>query len=187
MKVGRVGNGTILPYDGKEPKIADTAYICQGAYVIGDVEIGEYTVVHPGVVLRGDGGKLKIGSWCLFQDNCVVHCNWRGIDVVIGDHVNVSLSANVHAYAVGDATFIGGGATVVNGVYLGNRCFVAAGAVVPEGLRVPDGSLLIGVPARIKEGAAEVPLERFSRTLTLDEEDKNRRKEHIELLRRDGH
>ena len=188
MTKPNIGNGTILPYDGRYPKIASTAYICRGAYVIGDVEIGDYTVVHPGTVLRGDGGKLIIGKWSLFQDNVVVHCNWHGIDVVIEDHFNASLGAIVHAFGIGEGSFIGAAAVVANGVYLGKRCFVAAGAVVPQDLKAPSNSILIGVPARIKENDdAERLLSRFGDTLAITPQQKEFRLKQLEVYRREGH
>ena len=74
----------IKAFNGKTPKISDSAFVSEWAYVVGDVEIGENTGVWPGAVIRADFGKIKIGSNCQIEDNSVLH---SGTDMVIGDHV----------------------------------------------------------------------------------------------------
>ena len=63
----------IREFQGKKPKIHPTAFVSEFAYVIGDVEIDEYTMILPGVIIRGDSGKIKIGKRTNIQDNSVVH------------------------------------------------------------------------------------------------------------------
>lgn len=83
----------IKPFDGKNPCIAETAYICQTACIIGEVVIGEYSGVWPGAVIRADFAPIKIGRSTIVEDNSVIHC---GEPMEIGDHVIIGHGAVVH-------------------------------------------------------------------------------------------
>ena len=72
--------------DGKAPKVAPTAFVSELAYVVGDVEIGEYSSIWPGVTIRGDGaGPIVIGDYVNIQEGSVVH----GSGLVIEDYVSM--------------------------------------------------------------------------------------------------
>ena len=77
----------IRSFQGKTPRIHPTAWVSEVAYVIGDVEIGEYSSVWPGTVIRGDTIKITIGSYVDIQDNCVVHADE---DAFYGDYVHLA-------------------------------------------------------------------------------------------------
>jgi carbonic anhydrase/acetyltransferase-like protein (isoleucine patch superfamily) len=118
------------------------------ATVTGDVTIGQLCSFWFNAVVRGDVAPVTIGPRTNVQDGVVVHCdtdvpNQIGADCVIGHN------AIVHGARVGDRCLIGMGAALLGQTRLGNDCFVAAGAVVPPGLQVPDGMMVMGVPAKI--------------------------------------
>lgn len=135
----------IRSFMGKSPRIHPSAYVSEAAYVIGDVEIGEGSSVWPGTVVRADRGKVTIGDYTCIQDNSVVHGD---ADVLIGNHVVVAHRVVCHAKVVGDRTLVGNGATVNDGVELGEDCLVASGAVIPDGQKFPANSLIVGVPGK---------------------------------------
>lgn len=139
-------------FDGKAPRIADSAYINQAAYVIGDVEIGEESSVWPGAVIRADISSIRIGKCCHIQDNCVLHAEFP---MTIGDNVLLAHCVMMHGKSIGNSTLIGNNATVLDDAEIGDFCVIAAGALVPEGMKVPDYSLVAGVPARIKGKVTE--------------------------------
>ena len=127
--------------------IKDSIVICPGAQVLGDVELGENVSVWHGAVIRGDTDSITIGNNSNVQDNCVVHCT-RGFPVVIGDNVSIGHGAVVHGCRLDDNVLIGMNATVLNGAHISKNSIVGAGAVVSEGKEFPEGSLILGVPAK---------------------------------------
>ena len=126
----------------------DSIVICPGAQVLGDVELGENVSVWHGAVIRGDTDSITIGDNSNVQDNCVVHCT-RGFPVVIGKNVSVGHGAVVHGCKLDDNVLIGMNATVLNGAHISKNSIVGAGAVVSEGKDFPEGSLILGVPAKV--------------------------------------
>lgn len=125
----------------------DSIVICPGAQVIGDVELGEDVSIWHGAVLRGDTDSITIGDNSNVQDNCVVHCT-KGFPVEIGKNVSVGHGAVVHGCKLEDNVLVGMNATVLNGARIGKNSIIGAGAVVSEGKEFPEGSLILGVPAK---------------------------------------
>ena len=142
----------IRSFDGKMPKISETAFISEAAYIIGDVEIGEYSNVWPGAVIRGDFAKIKIGRYVDIEDNCSVHA---GNDMEIGDNIIMGHGAVVHSRKVGNNVLIGMNATTLHNSEIGDYCVIAAGSVVIEGMKIPSGSFAAGVPAKIRGEATD--------------------------------
>ena len=133
----------------------DSVIICPGAQVFGDVELGEDVSVWHGAIIRGDTDSITIGDNSNVQDNCVIHCT-LGFPVEIGKNVSVGHGAVVHGCKLDDNVLIGMNATVLNGAHIGKNSIVGAGAVVSEGKEFPEGSLILGVPAKaVKEVSQE--------------------------------
>ena len=142
----------IRSFNNKRPQIASSAFVSEAAYIVGDVEIGENSVVWPGAVIRGDFGKIKIGCNTAIEENCVIHSgslSGEG-DVVIGDNVVIGHGAVLNCRRVGNNTLIGMNATILHDVEIGNFCVIAAACVVSQGMKIPDRSFVVGVPGRIK-------------------------------------
>ncbi len=137
----------IKPFDGKTPKIAESAYVCQTAFIMGDVEIGEQSGVWPGVVIRGDFSSIKIGCGTIIEDNCVVHC---GAPMEVGNNVIVGHSVVLHGKRIGNNTLIGSNSTILDNSEIGDYCVIGAGCVVSPGMKIPDRSLVMGVPGKIQ-------------------------------------
>ncbi len=142
----------IRSFDGKTPRIADSAWVSEAAYVIGDVEIGENSGVWPGAVVRGDFASIKIGSNTMIEDNSVVH---SGVPVEIGANVTIGHSVVVHGIKIGNNTLIGNNATVLDNAEVGDFCIIGAGCLVSQGMKIPDNSFVVGVPAEIKGQVSE--------------------------------
>jgi len=142
-------------FGGKTPKIAASAFVSEAAIVIGDVTIGKNASVWPGAVIRGDSGKISIGAKTVVEDNCVIHSGSPSTpdlmaDVAIGENVQIGHGAVLNCRKIGDNTLVGMNATILHDVEIGRYCVIAAGAVVSQGMKVPDREFLAGVPARIK-------------------------------------
>jgi len=56
---------------------------------------------------------------------------------------------------VGEGSLVGMHATLLNGCKVGRHCIIGASALVPEGKVIPDGTVAVGVPARVVKDAAE--------------------------------
>jgi carbonic anhydrase/acetyltransferase-like protein (isoleucine patch superfamily) len=130
------------------PRIADTAWVADSAVVIGNVELAEEASVWFGAVLRGDTETLTIGRRSNVQDGSVLHAD-HGFPLVLGEGVTVGHQVMLHGCRIGDGSLVGIQAVVLNGTRIGRHCLVAAGAVVTEGKEFPDGSLIMGAPARV--------------------------------------
>ena len=125
----------------------DTVVILPGAAVVGDVTFGPDCSVWFNAVLRGDGQPISLGAGVNIQDNAVLHSDVY--PTVLGDYVTVGHGAIVHGCTVGDNTVVGMGAILLNGAKVGKNCMVGAGAVVTGKTDTPDGSMLLGNPARV--------------------------------------
>jgi len=137
--------------------IANTATLC------GDVTVGELSSFWFSAVCRGDVDRIVIGKRVNVQDCAVIHCD-AGIPNEIGDDIVIGHSAIVHGRSVGSGTMIGMAATVLNGVKVGGECLIAAGAVVPPGMDIPDRMVVMGVPGKIVRPIKDKELE-MTRTL----------------------
>jgi len=141
----------IKSFNGKTPRVATTAFVSEAAYVVGDVEIGEHSSIWPGAVIRGDTGKVVIGSYTAIEDNCVVHSGIPGDgDTFIGDYCNIAHGAMVHCKSIGNNVMIGINSTILHGAKIGNYCLIGAHCLVGENMIIPDNSFVVGVPGKVK-------------------------------------
>lgn len=125
----------------------ESVVILPGAAVVGDVTFGPGCSVWFNAVIRGDGEPIVLGEGCNVQDCAVLHS--EKFPTTLGDWVSVGHGAIVHGCCVGDNTIVGMGAVVLNGAKIGKNCMVGAGAVVTGKMDAPDGSLVLGNPARV--------------------------------------
>lgn len=145
----------IYEIDGIAPRIAAAAWVADSAEVIGDVDLGEGANIWFGAILRGDTEHLSIGAGSNVQDGSVLHAD-PGFPLVLGEHVTVGHLAMLHGCSIGEGSMIGMQAVVLNGARIGRGCLVGAGALVTEGKQFPDGSLIVGSPAKVvRELSAE--------------------------------
>ena len=137
----------VYEIDGKAPRVDSTAWIAGSAEVMGNVEIGPDASVWFGCVLRGDTEVMRIGEGTNVQDGSVLHAD-IGMPLTLGRHVTVGHKVMLHGCTIGDESLIGIGAVVLNGARIGKNCLVGAGSLVTEGKAFPDGSMIMGSPAK---------------------------------------
>ena len=130
------------------PQIAASAWVADSAQVIGTVELAADASVWFNAVLRGDTEPIRIGKGSNVQDGTVIHCD-HGFPVTLGENVTIGHQVVLHGCTVGDGSLIGIQAVVLNGAKIGKHCLVGAGALVTEGKEFPDGSLIVGSPAKV--------------------------------------
>lgn len=121
-----------------------STYIAPNATVVGDVKLGENVSIWYGAVLRGDSGTICVGDGTNIQDNAILHER-----TTLGRNCTVGHAAIVHGCTVGDNCVIGMGAVILNGAVIGNDCIVGAGALVTGKMNAPDGSMILGSPAKV--------------------------------------
>jgi carbonic anhydrase/acetyltransferase-like protein (isoleucine patch superfamily) len=139
----------ILPYQNIYPKIDDSVLIAEGAFVIGDVEIGKDSSIWFNTVVRGDVNYIRIGERTNIQDLTMVHVTYKKFPTFIGNDVSIGHSAVIHGCRIKDFVVIGMGAKILDDSTISSYSMVAAGSVVKERFIVPEGTLAAGVPARI--------------------------------------
>ena len=147
----------IKSFQGKKPRIHETAFVAGTATIIGDVEIGEHSSIWYGAILRGDVNFIRIGARTNVQDGCIIHVSRETHPTVVEDEITLGHRVTLHGCYVETGCLIGIGATVLDGARIGNNSLVAAGSLVTPGTQIPPRSLLMGSPARVK------------RELTVDE------------------
>ncbi|HIG39615.1 MAG: gamma carbonic anhydrase family protein [bacterium] len=136
----------IKTYDGKTPEVPDSCFVSETALLMGSVILGERSGIWPGAIVRGDFATIRIGNGTIIEDNVVVH---TGHELVIGNNVIVGHGAVIHCKSIGDNSLIANNATLLDDAEIGSFCIVGAGAVVSPGMKVPNRSLVFGIPGKI--------------------------------------
>ena len=135
-------------------KTDENVMIAEGAVVVGDVTLAKGVSIWYNAVLRGDEGAITVGENTNIQDGAILH-----EETHVGAGCTVGHNAIVHGCTVGDNTLIGMGAIVLNGAKIGNNCIVGGGAVVTGKMDAPDGSMILGSPAKIVRQLTEAEIE----------------------------
>jgi carbonic anhydrase/acetyltransferase-like protein (isoleucine patch superfamily) len=152
----------LFSFEGKYPTIHPTAFIAPTAVIIGDVTVEENASVWYNAVLRSDFSPIVIRRGANVQDCAVLHVTPVN-PTEIGPGATVGHLCLIHGATVGEEALIGNGATVLDGARIGTRAMVAAGALVTPGMKIPEGMLAVGVPAKVKGPLAGTPAERWVR------------------------
>ena len=139
------------------PSIDATAFVAPGADLIGHVTLAAESSVWFQTVLRADINRIVIGPRSNVQDGAVIHLA-DDFATHVGELVTIGHKAILHACTIADEVLVGMGAIVLDGAEIGPRSIIGAGALVTGGKKFPEGSLIIGSPAKAV------------RTLTVDEQ-----------------
>jgi len=131
-----------------KPEIHRSAFIHKTAAIIGNVKIGKNCGVFPNAVIRGDRNSISIDDGSNVQDCSVIHTD-KEHTVEIGKNVSIGHCAMVHGCTIKDDCLIGINATILNGAIIGKGSIIGANALVTEGKKIPENSLVIGVPGKV--------------------------------------
>jgi len=145
------------------PDIADTAWVADSAQVIGNVSLADGASAWFGVVMRGDTERIVIGKNTNVQDGSVIHAD-PGFPTVLEDNVTVGHQVMLHGCTIGEGSLIGIQAVVLNGAKIGKHCLVGAGSLVTENKEFPDGSMILGSPAKVVRALTPEQMEGLQRT-----------------------
>ena len=141
---------TLYTFDNSIPEIKETSFIAPNASLIGRVKIGKNSSVWFNTVLRGDMENIIIGDESNIQDLSMGHAD-PGFPLVVGNRVTIGHNCVVHGCRIEDDCLIGMGAIIMNGVRIGRGSIIGAGATLLEGMEVPEFSMVVGSPAKIKK------------------------------------
>ena len=133
-------------------------YIAPSADVIGSVILHSDVSIWFHAVLRGDNESITIGARSNIQDGCVLHTD-PGAPISVGEGVTVGHRAVLHGCQIGDNSLVGINAVVLNHARIGKNCIIGANALVTEGMDIPDGSLVVGTPAKILKSVTDVQIQ----------------------------
>ncbi|MEO0081049.1 MAG: gamma carbonic anhydrase family protein [candidate division WOR-3 bacterium] len=147
----------LLRFENRVPSIGREVFVAPNAVVIGHVVVGERSSVWFGTVIRGDVDQVVIGQDTNIQDLAVVHAD-EGVPTKVGSRVTVGHRAILHGCLVEDECVVGMGAIVQNRARVGNHSIIASGSVVLEGFDVPAGTLVAGVPAKVKRDLTQAEI-----------------------------
>ncbi|MBI5402680.1 MAG: gamma carbonic anhydrase family protein [Ignavibacteriae bacterium] len=154
----------IIPYNGIKPKVDESVFICEGAKIIGDVEIGKNSSIWFNTVIRGDVNYIKIGERTNVQDLSMLHVTYKKYPLIIGSDVTIGHSVSIHGCTIKDLVLIGIGAVLLDSCVINSNSFIAAGTLVKEKFVVPEGVLVAGVPGRIVRDLTEKEIDKISRS-----------------------
>ena len=140
--------------DYRQKTFDETVMVAPGTVVVGDVTLGKHVNVWYNAVLRGDDGAITVGEGTNIQDGAILH-----EETHVGAGCTIGHGAIVHGCTVGDNTLIGMGATILNGARVGSNCIVGAGALVTGKMDAPDGSMILGSPAKVVRPLTEAEIE----------------------------
>lgn len=145
------------------PNLAEDVWVAPGAVVVGDVSLDREVSVWFHATLRADVAPVRIGEGTNIQDGAVVHVD-ADAPCVVGRYCTLGHGAIVHGATIGDHVLVGIRATVLSGAVVGNDVLIGAGALVTGGERIPDGVLVLGMPARVVRALTEEEIEGLRRS-----------------------
>ena len=172
---------TLYRLGNQSPQLGERAWVAPSAQVMGDVHLGVDSNIWFNVVIRGDNETIRIGQGTNVQDGSVLHSD-VGSPLSIGDHVTVGHNVILHGCTVGEGTLIGMGAVVLNGAKIGPHCLVGAGALVTEGKEFPEGSMILGSPAKVVKSLSPEQIDSLKKSAVSYVENAKRFQAHLSEL-----
>ncbi len=138
-------------------------WIAPSANVIGNIVVEVGASIWWGSTLRGDNERITVGAMSNLQENVVCHTD-PGFPLLIGANCTVGHKAMLHGCSIGEGSLIGMGATVLNGAKIGKNCLIGAGALVTEGAEIPDGSMVLGMPGKVRRQLSDSEIANIAKT-----------------------
>ena len=153
----------IKSFQNIHPKIHETAFVTEDAIIIGDVEIGEQSSVWYGSILRGDVNFIRIGKRTNIQDGTIIHVSRKTHSTILEDEVTVGHRVTLHGCYIETGCLIGIGAIILDGARIGKNSLVAAGSLVTPNTQIPEKSLVMGSPAKVKRQLSDEEVQDIQR------------------------
>lgn len=123
-------------------------FVADNAVVVGRVRLENNASVWFNAVIRGDNELITIGENSNVQDGAVLHTD-PGVPLTLGRNVTVGHKVMLHGCSIGDNSLIGINSVILNGAKIGRNCLIGANSLITENKEIPDGSLVMGSPAKV--------------------------------------
>lgn len=155
----------IYELEGIAPELPEDGnyWVAPDAHVIGRVKLGSDVGIWFGAVIRGDNEPIVVGDRTNIQEGATLHTD-PGFPLTVGTGCTIGHQAIVHSCTLGDNVLVGMGATILNGAKIGANSLVGANALVTEGKEFPEGSLIVGAPAKAVRALDEATIEKLRRS-----------------------
>lgn len=140
--------------DGVTPVVHPSAHVHPTAVLIGDVIVGPGCYIGPCASLRGDFGRIVLMEGANVQDTCVIH-GFPKSETVVETNGHIGHGAVLHGCVVRHDALVGMNAVVMDEAEVGAYSIVAAGAFVRARLKLPEKSLVAGLPAKVMRRLSE--------------------------------
>lgn len=166
----------------KKPVTGSNNFIAHNATIVGEVALADDVSIWFNVVIRAESAKVTIGKGTNIQDGSVLHVD-EGFPLTFGEGVTVGHKAMVHGCTIGDYSLIGINAVVLDGAKIGKHCLIGANALVPSGMEIPDGSMVLGSPAKIKRQLTEQEIQMLHKSAEHYVENGQRFQAEMQLIK----
>lgn len=153
---------TIVSYKNNSPKFGKDVFLAPGSAVVGDVTIGDKSILNFNAIVRGDYAKVEIGDHCDIQEGAVIHV-MADTPCKIGSGVIIGHNAIVHAKKIGDRCVIGMGSLILGYTEIGHDVVIMPGTMIEANRKIPSNSLVQGNPAVIVRSLREDELDALER------------------------
>jgi carbonic anhydrase/acetyltransferase-like protein (isoleucine patch superfamily) len=140
----------IVTFNGKTPQIAPTAYVADSAILIGDVQVGDRTVIYPHCIIRGDLKPITIGANNIILEGCMINTTVM-TPSKIGDNCMLGFGAVIHGSTIGNRCVIAIRSVLMPFVVVEDEAIIGANAYVPQGMKIPKRKMAMGTPAEVKK------------------------------------
>lgn len=143
-------NSGVISYRGKTPMLGKEVFLASGAYLIGDLIVGDQSSFWFNTTVRADCNFIRIGHRTNVQDGTVIHVTYKDGPTRIGNDVTIGHNATLHACTIEDKVLVGMNATILDGAVISSNSYVGAGSLVTPGKKFPPGVLIVGAPAKVQ-------------------------------------
>ena len=139
----------IYAYGERIPQIDQTAWVFPSADIIGDVQIGPGAYIGAGAILRGDYGTIFIEEGAAIEENVTIHASPQR-ECRVEKNAVIGHMAMLHGCTIRQEAVVGMSSVVSNDAVVGVGAIIGEGAVVKGKTQIPDYTIAVGVPAKIK-------------------------------------
>ena len=165
----------IWRFEKHTPIVGNKTYVAESADIIGNVTLGKNCYIGPGARIRGDYGKITIGSGTSIQENVVIHARPDEI-TKIGISVTAGHSCVIHNCTIGDYVVIGMGSVVSDYAILEEWAVLGEKSLAKRGQKIAEKQIAVGAPAKVIGNLKSLP--------KLQEEYMNFKEKYVEMAHR---